>query len=128
MLDMEITGSIQYEVKISDGNYQVTFSRTEDSELASLMISREVIKNSKEFLMNQLKDSKQKVALKDRIQKVTTTEYTLGKIIEAYLGNKAYEAEIKNLTNKNKTDEPASEPTKTSNQIADSWLVLNETL
>lgn len=83
-----IKGTITYDIELSDSGYQIKFDRNSENELAASIITREVLKFNKQNLKNSLGQAKGNhlKLVKDRLQKVTTTEYTIALLIESIIG------------------------------------------
>lgn len=86
-MERTIKAILEYEVHLTDSEYGITFDRTSENELAACMVAREILKFSKENLLKSLDQAKGKhlKLVKDRLSKVTTTEYTLTLLIESII-------------------------------------------
>lgn len=84
---MTIKGALNYEIEISEEAYQIKFDRSADNELAACMVVREILKFNKENLQASLTQAKGNHLnmVKDRLNKVTTTEHTLKLLAESII-------------------------------------------
>lgn len=87
-MEKTIKDSADYEINLSEKGYEFNYKQTSENELAALMITRELLKFSKENLKESLKQVKGKhlEMVKDRLGKITTSEYTLTMMIESVIG------------------------------------------
>lgn len=91
-----IKGAAGFEITLKDDQYSFTYDRVSENELAALMIVREIFKYSKEQLKESLKQVKGKDLnmIKDRMGKITTSEYSISMMIESIIGEFLSEEKI----------------------------------
>lgn len=83
-----LKGKVDFEINLQDDKYEFDYERLSVNELASLMVVREILKFSKDNLKESLKQASGKhlELVKDRLGKVTTSEYTISMMIESVIG------------------------------------------
>lgn len=96
-MNRTIKASLNYEIDLSETNYEIRFDRTAENELSAAMIARELLKYNKENLIKSLTQAKgpHLKMVRDRLQKVTTTEDTLRLLIESIISEFLIEDEVK---------------------------------
>lgn len=96
MIEHKLEGSIKYEVVYTDKSYEIRFDQGIENELAANMITREIVKFIKGNLMESVTQAKGKDLdlVKDRLGKITTTEYMLGMTIEQTLAEMLMENQV----------------------------------
>jgi len=94
-MEKSIKGSIGFELKLSDDKYEIKCSPTVENELTSFIITNEIIKTLKAGLIEVEAQSKgkNKLGVRDRIKKVTATEYILNLLIEETVNGLLYPSE-----------------------------------
>jgi hypothetical protein len=88
-----LEGTIAYRIELSEEEYGLKFDRDVNSELLSMMVTRELFRYNKEVLTKSLAQCKpgkaEKVKrdkIKDRLKKVGGTEYILSNMIDGVIG------------------------------------------
>lgn len=96
-----------FEITLKDDQYSFTYDRVSENELAALMIVREIFKYSKEQLKESLKQVKGKDLnmIKDRMGKITTSEYSISMMIESIIGEFLLEEDINAVSTNTLVDE-----------------------
>jgi len=90
------SGNTAFEVRFTDKEYSVQYDRGINQEVSACMMAREIIKFNKENLIASLEQAKGSHLdmVKDRLGKVASAEYILGKLIEQMLAEILMEKEL----------------------------------
>ncbi len=110
-----LKGSIDFELTYDDKEYTISYSKSVNNEMAAILIARELSKYCKANLLTHVENAKgkQKGLAKDRMSKMTTTEYTLGMMGVDYLHfiQRAEEAPVESEATEPSIEVPAPEAT-----------------
>lgn len=87
-MEKTLKGAVEFEINLYKDKYDFNYDQLSVNELASLMVVRELLKFSKENLKKSTKQAtgKHLEMVKDRLGKVTTSEYTISMMIESVIG------------------------------------------